>query len=146
MLWKEFAVWNDVKMSQTPSITFGQQKERRTPATADWILNLLPSTVHCRICGFYRSHRPQMFTLKRLLSHLLLVFTCTSLISRPAFDSTLISIGLSPPPTIMSLFIITPCHHPIHPYDHLLPPNVYFSSKLSKVFFLSTVAWRMAII
>lgn len=25
VLWKEFTIWNDVKMSQTPSITFSQQ-------------------------------------------------------------------------------------------------------------------------
>lgn len=42
VLRKEFAVWNDVKMSQTPSITLSQQhsaqKERVIRATAERVL------------------------------------------------------------------------------------------------------------
>lgn len=46
VLRKEFAVWNDVKMSQTPCITFGQQcsaqKERVNRATAEGVLHFFP--------------------------------------------------------------------------------------------------------
>lgn len=45
VLWKEFAVWNDLKMSQTPSITFSQQRsaleERVIRATVEGVLLLL---------------------------------------------------------------------------------------------------------
>lgn len=48
VLWKEFAIWNDVKMSQTPSITLSQQrsaKEKVIWAMAEGILYLFFSAL-----------------------------------------------------------------------------------------------------